>query len=132
MVIQTKSTIPFKKFNFLISLKILSSRQKYKKLLFYNNKILNFDNFLILSYNFNYCDKIEKIFICFIFSGAIGNWIDRFLHGFVIDFIHLHYGDLHWYVFNIADIFVSMGIFLTFIFQMFTMTMLLMWKKKIN
>jgi hypothetical protein len=55
IVIQTKSTIPFKKFNFFISLKFKSSRQKYKKLLFYNNKASNFNNkdfkkFKIISY----------------------------------------------------------------------------------
>ena len=45
-----------------------------------------------------------------VLSGAIGNLIDRFTRGFVIDFIHVHYGVHSWPVFNIADICVSTGI----------------------
>lgn len=43
-------------------------------------------------------------------SGAIGNLIDRFMHGYVIDFISVHWFEkYHFYVFNVADIFVSCG-----------------------
>jgi signal peptidase II len=56
--------------------------------------------------------------LVFILSGAVGNLVDRLTHGYVIDFIHLHYGGLwSWPVFNVADICVSLGagllIFLT-------------------
>jgi signal peptidase II len=47
-----------------------------------------------------------------ILSGAIGNLIDRFALGFVIDFIDLHYKDLYWPVFNIADIVITLGVIL--------------------
>lgn len=50
-----------------------------------------------------------------ILSGAIGNLVDRWTHGYVIDFIHIHYGDLwSWPVFNMADVWISFGVGLLF------------------
>ncbi|MCS5589205.1 MAG: signal peptidase II [Candidatus Thioglobus sp.] len=43
-------------------------------------------------------------------AGAVGNLIDRFFLGFVIDFIDLHYQAFYWPVFNVADILISMGV----------------------
>ncbi len=47
-----------------------------------------------------------------ILSGAIGNLIDRFALGFVVDFIDVHYQELHWPIFNIADITIALGVIL--------------------
>jgi signal peptidase II len=48
--------------------------------------------------------------VAMIISGAIGNQIDRFLYGYVVDFIDVHwFGKIHFYVFNIADILVTIG-----------------------
>lgn len=44
-----------------------------------------------------------------ILGGAVGNVIDRFNYGVVIDFIDLHINDWHWPAFNVADIAISMG-----------------------
>jgi signal peptidase II len=44
-----------------------------------------------------------------ILAGAIGNLIDRLLLGEVVDFLDFMIGDLHWYVFNLADSFVTIG-----------------------
>ena len=44
-----------------------------------------------------------------ILAGAIGNLIDRLLLGEVVDFLDFMIGDLHWYVFNFADSFVTIG-----------------------
>jgi signal peptidase II len=52
-----------------------------------------------------------------IIAGAIGNLIDRVLYGAVIDFIDVHYQNLHWYVFNIADIYISIGCILLILFE---------------
>ena len=52
-----------------------------------------------------------------IIGGAIGNLIDRVLYGAVVDFIDLHYLNLHWYVFNIADIYISIGCILLILFE---------------
>ncbi len=43
-------------------------------------------------------------------AGAVGNLIDRFFLGFVIDFIDLHYQAFYWPVFNVADILITVGV----------------------
>ena len=47
--------------------------------------------------------------VAMILAGAIGNLIDRLLLGEVVDFLDFMIGDLHWYVFNFADSFVTIG-----------------------
>jgi signal peptidase II len=44
-----------------------------------------------------------------ILGGAIGNLIDRLRYGYVVDFIHFHYGSLSFYVFNVADASITIG-----------------------
>ena len=44
-----------------------------------------------------------------ILGGAIGNLIDRLRYGYVVDFIHVHYGSLGFYVFNVADAAITIG-----------------------
>ncbi|MDA9591565.1 signal peptidase II [Pelagibacteraceae bacterium] len=60
-----------------------------------------------------YVNKLNQKYYFFAFSlvigGATGNLIDRIAYGAVVDFIDLHYQNLHWYVFNIADIYISFG-----------------------
>lgn len=51
----------------------------------------------------------EGIALSFILGGAVGNLIDRVYYGHVIDFIDLYYGQCHWYTFNLADAFISVG-----------------------
>lgn len=52
---------------------------------------------------------MQTAFILMI-SGAIGNLIDRFMRGYVVDFISMHWFEKYYfYVFNVADIFVSCG-----------------------
>lgn len=52
----------------------------------------------------------EKIFFSFIIGGATGNLYDRIIFKAVPDFIDLHIGNFHWFSFNIADIFITLGI----------------------
>ena len=47
--------------------------------------------------------------VAMILAGAIGNLIDRLFLGEVVDFLDFMIGDLHWYVFNFADSFVTIG-----------------------
>ena len=54
--------------------------------------------------------------LSFILSGAIGNMIDRMLYGKVVDFLDIMIGDFHWYIFNVADSAVTIGMIL-FIFH---------------
>ena len=52
----------------------------------------------------------RKYFFLIILGGSIGNLFDRIYYSAVPDFINLHYNDFHWFIFNVADIFVSFGI----------------------
>ncbi|HIM96264.1 MAG TPA: signal peptidase II [Gammaproteobacteria bacterium] len=57
--------------------------------------------------------RLLKLFaLSILLAGAIGNLIDRFLLGFVIDFIDLHYQGFYWPVFNVADVLISLGVVL--------------------
>ena len=56
--------------------------------------------------------NIEKFFYSMILGGAFGNFYDRVSYYAVPDFIDIHYNNFHWFTFNIADIFVSVGIIL--------------------
>lgn len=44
-----------------------------------------------------------------ILGGAIGNVIDRLIYGHVVDFIHVHYSDMYWPAFNVADSAITLG-----------------------
>ena len=46
-----------------------------------------------------------------IFGGACGNLIDRIRYSSVPDFIDFHINDFHWFIFNVADIFITLGVF---------------------
>ena len=45
-----------------------------------------------------------------ILGGAIGNAVDRFSYGWVADFYYFHIGSFHWYVFNLADVAIVVGV----------------------
>jgi|TARA_Y100000780_G_C13506009_1_gene348023 signal peptidase II len=51
-----------------------------------------------------------QISLLLIIGGAIGNIIDRIFRGYVIDFIDFHINNVHWYVFNLADSSVTIGL----------------------
>tara|TARA_B100000029_G_scaffold334627_1_gene326730 strand:+ start:5833 stop:6327 length:495 start_codon:yes stop_codon:yes gene_type:complete len=55
-------------------------------------------------------DKSGKIIISFIIGGALGNLYDRLNYYAVPDFIDFHFGNFHWFTFNLADIFISIGV----------------------
>jgi len=49
-------------------------------------------------------------FFMSIFSGSVGNLYDRIYYSAVPDFIDFHLNDFHWFIFNVADIFISLGV----------------------
>jgi signal peptidase II len=57
-------------------------------------------------------DSSGKIILSLIIGGAIGNLYDRLTYFAVPDFIDFHIEDFHWFTFNVADIFISIGILL--------------------
>ena len=52
----------------------------------------------------------ERYGLLMILGGALGNVFDRIIYKGVPDFIDFHVGDFHWFVFNVADIFISIGV----------------------
>ena len=55
-------------------------------------------------------DKFDKTAFSLIIGGALGNFYDRIFFNAVPDFIDIHYGNFHWFTFNIADIFITIGV----------------------
>ena len=53
---------------------------------------------------------IDKILFSLILGGALGNVYDRLTYFAVPDFIDIHYKNFHWFTFNIADVFITIGI----------------------
>tara|TARA_B100000780_G_scaffold137783_1_gene96427 strand:- start:1386 stop:1886 length:501 start_codon:yes stop_codon:yes gene_type:complete len=56
-------------------------------------------------------NDIRFYFYSFVFAGAAGNLFDRLYYSAVPDFIDLHINSYHWFIFNVADIFITIGIF---------------------
>lgn len=54
--------------------------------------------------------KLGGISLAMILGGAVGNIIDRVLHGHVIDFLDFYIGELHWPAFNVADSAICVGV----------------------
>ena len=53
---------------------------------------------------------IDKLLFSLILGGALGNVYDRLTYYAVPDFIDIHFKNFHWFTFNIADIFITVGI----------------------
>ena len=62
---------------------------------------------------------LRKYFLLIILGGSLGNLFDRIYYYSVPDFIDLHIGDFHWFIFNIADIFITIGIICLIIVEIF-------------
>jgi len=61
---------------------------------------------------FNKLKKNEVIAYSLIIGGAVGNMIDRIMHGYVLDFIFIHYNSFYFpAIFNLADVSISLGVF---------------------
>ena len=73
---------------------------------------------LILFYILITSKSIDNLIYSIIVGGACGNFYDRLVYNAVPDFIDLHYNNFHWFTFNVADIFITLGI-LAFIIKGF-------------
>ena len=71
----------------------------------------------LLSFIRNESSILSKLSISFIIGGALGNVLDRFTYGAVVDFISLHAKGFSWYIFNIADMFIVIGVILFILSQ---------------
>ena len=62
-------------------------------------------------------EGFKKYSLLLIVGGALGNLHDRIFFNAVPDFIDFHVGNFHWFVFNIADIFISLGVIFMILFE---------------
>tara|TARA_Y200000002_G_scaffold124058_1_gene101794 strand:- start:54 stop:545 length:492 start_codon:yes stop_codon:yes gene_type:complete len=62
---------------------------------------------------------IEKYCFMMILGGSLGNIFDRLYYSAVPDFIDLHYQNFHWFIFNVADIFITLGVLLLIFLEFF-------------
>ena len=88
---------------------LLSSEQDY----FYNivTALIVLINFVII-YLLLKEKGMKYYFLLFILGGSLGNLFDRIYFRAVPDFIDLNYNGYHWFIFNVADIFITIGIIL--------------------
>ncbi len=72
---------------------------------------------IILLFNLN---GIRKYFISMILGGSFGNLFDRIYYFAVPDFVDLHIGNFHWFIFNFADIFITFGVICLILVEIFS------------
>ncbi|MDC0396434.1 signal peptidase II [Candidatus Pelagibacter sp.] len=65
-------------------------------------------------------EGLKKYSLLSIFGGSLGNLFDRIYYSGVPDFIDFHINDFHWFVFNFADIFITIGVLCLIFDEMFT------------
>ena len=87
---------------------------------FYNLiTILIFLIIIYIVYMFKKLSMIERYYFSLILGGAVGNFYDRVDLNAVPDFIDLHYKNFHWFTFNFADIFITLGVLLLILSNIF-------------
>ena len=72
---------------------------------------------LVIFYMIVKNDNLTRFPLLMIFAGALGNLYDRIVYNAVPDFIDFHVGEFHWFIFNVADIFISLGVFFMILFE---------------
>jgi|TARA_B110000027_G_C15977989_1_gene237368 signal peptidase II len=64
-------------------------------------------------------DNIRQYFLALVAGGALGNVYDRIVYTAVPDFIDLHFQGFHWFIFNVADIFITVGVLCLILVEFF-------------
>ena len=88
--------------------------------------IYNFITILIITINLFIIyilfklNDVRKYFFLVVLGGSLGNLYDRLIYNAVPDFIDFHVGDLHWFIFNPADIFISVGVICLILVEFFS------------
>ena len=91
-----------------------------------SKNIYNFITILIITINLFIIyilfrlDDVRKYFFLVVLGGSLGNLYDRLMYNAVPDFIDFHVGDLHWFIFNPADIFISIGVICLILVEFFS------------
>ena len=63
-------------------------------------------------------EGLERVSLSMVFGGALGNLYDRIMYKAVPDFIDFHIRDLHWFIFNVADIFITLGVIMLILLEL--------------
>ena len=74
---------------------------------------------IVLIYMITKSDKLKKYSLILILGGALGNLFDRIYYSAVPDFIDLHIKGHHWFIFNVADIFITIGVICRILDELF-------------
>ena len=74
---------------------------------------------LVILFMISKSSGFKKYSLIMIFGGALGNVFDRIVYNAVPDFIDFHIGNFHWFIFNLADIFITVGVFFMIIYEIF-------------
>ena len=111
--------------NFLNIILVWNSGIGFGLLSFDKSIIYNFVTILIVLINIvilylalNY-NNLKSYFFIIILGGSLGNLFDRIYYSAVPDFIDLNYNNFHWFVFNVADIFITVGILCLILVELF-------------
>lgn len=64
--------------------------------------------------------QVTRLAVAAIVGGALGNLVDRVVYGAVVDFVHLHWGTWSWYVFNVADAAIVLGVLVLLVDSLFS------------
>lgn len=63
--------------------------------------------------------RIERLGFSLIFGGSLGNIFDRLYYGSVVDFIDVNINNINWFIFNIADVFITTGVILLIVVEIY-------------
>ena len=72
---------------------------------------------LVIVFMINKSVGLKKLALLMILGGALGNFFDRIIYKAVPDFIDFHIGNFHWFIFNVSDIFITIGVVLMIIIE---------------
>ena len=65
-------------------------------------------------------ERLARLGLALILGGAVGNLIDRAVHGYVLDFVDVYYRGIHFWAFNVADAAITVGAALVLVEVLFT------------
>jgi signal peptidase II len=88
------------------------------KFLYHSLSLLILLIILVIIYMIVKNDGFKKYSLVLVLGGALGNFYDRIVNSAVPDFIDFHYNNFHWFIFNVADIFITIGIICLIIFDL--------------
>ena len=73
----------------------------------------------VILYMISKSSGFKKYSLLMVFGGALGNVFDRIMYKAVPDFVDFHVGNFHWFIFNLADVFISIGVIFMIIYELF-------------